>query len=80
MNGTASCNAIVTEFMPDALDGWDWFVDDVVRWLDDELPFESLTGSAYRIGAITARLHSALADLQPSTSICQRLLIRLWPT
>jgi len=58
-------HAIVTEFLPGAVDGWDWFVDDLVAWLDDELPFDSLIGWAQRIGAITARLHTALADLQP---------------
>ena len=58
-------HAIVTDFMPGAVDGWDWFVDDVVAWLDDELSFDSLIGSAQRMGAITARLHTALSDLQP---------------
>jgi maltokinase len=59
-------HAIVTEFLPGARDGWDWFVDDVVAWLGDELPFEFLIESAQLMGAITARLHAALADLQPS--------------
>jgi len=58
--------AVVTEFLPDAVDGWDWFVDDVVAWLENDLPFDALIGSARRIGAITARLHTSLADMQPS--------------
>jgi len=61
-----SVYAIVTDYLPDARDGWDWFVDDVVAWLDDEATFDSLIGSARRMGAITARLHTALGDLHPS--------------
>jgi maltokinase len=59
-------HAVVTTYLPDALDGWDWFVDDVEAWLDATLPFEQLVTSGQRMGAIAARLHSALADLQPS--------------
>jgi len=61
-----SVHAIVTAYLPGAIDGWEWFVNDVVRWLDADLPFDSLIDSARRIGAITARLHAALADLKPS--------------
>ena len=59
-------HAIVTSYLPDALDGWDWYVDDVEAWLDDRLEFDCLVDSAQRMGAITARLHSVLADLRPS--------------
>ncbi|MEP7201995.1 MAG: hypothetical protein ABI894_05260 [Ilumatobacteraceae bacterium] len=59
-------HAIVTSYLPDALDGWDWYVDDVEAWLDDKLPFDDVVGSGNRMGAITARLHTALADLEPS--------------
>jgi maltokinase len=58
--------AIVTSYLPAALDGWDWYVDDVEAWLDDQLHFDLLMGSARRMGAITARLHEALADMQPA--------------
>ncbi len=34
--------AIVTAYLPAALDGWDWYVDDVERWLADELPLEDV--------------------------------------
>ena len=60
-------HAIVTSYLPAALDGWDWYVDEVEAWLDDRLDFDRLVGSARRMGAITARLHTALADMQPST-------------
>lgn len=59
-------HAIVTTYLPRALDGWDWFVDDVEAWLDAALPFDALVASGQRMGAIAARLHTALADLQPS--------------
>ena len=59
-------HAIVTSFLPGALDGWEWYVDDLEAWLSDRLDFDAVVGSAQRMGAITARLHSALADMQPS--------------
>ncbi len=59
-------HAIVTSYLPGALDGWDWYVDDVEAWVDGILAFDEVIESARRMGAITARLHSALADLQPS--------------
>ncbi len=59
-------HAVVTTYLPNALDGWDWFVDDVEAWLDNTLPFDVLVASAQRMGAITARLHTALASLQTS--------------
>ncbi|MEP7113199.1 MAG: hypothetical protein ABI862_08035 [Ilumatobacteraceae bacterium] len=58
--------AIVTTYLPGALDGWDWYVDDVEAWLADRLSFDTVVQAARRMGAITARLHTALADLQPS--------------
>jgi len=66
-------HAIVTAFLPDALDGWDWFVDDVVAWLDGDVSFDWLIGSAQRMGAITARLHTALADMQPGLVDVERV-------
>ena len=59
-------HAIVTSYLSGARDGWDWYVDDVEAWVDGRVAFADLIESARRMGAITARLHSALADLQPS--------------
>ncbi len=59
-------HAIVTAYLPGAVDGWEWYVDDVASWLEGAVPFESLTASAHRMGSITARMHRALADLQPA--------------
>ncbi len=59
--------ATVSEFVPGAVDGWEWFVDDVDAFLRGEGAFEDLIDWAGRLGALTARLHVALADMQPTT-------------
>lgn len=62
--------ALVTGYLPGAQDGWDWFVDDVDAWLRAGAPADglaALSGWAARMGTLTARLHHALASLQPST-------------
>jgi len=59
--------ATVSEFVAGALDGWDWFVDDVDGYLRGEESFENLLAWAGRLGALTGRLHQALADMQPAT-------------
>lgn len=58
-------DAIATEYLPGALDGWDWFVDDVDAWLRGSLALEAAVAWAARMGALTATLHGALRDLQP---------------
>ena len=59
-------HAIVTAYLPGAVDGWEWYVDDVDAWLAGTWSFANLTASAQRMGSITARMHRALADLQPA--------------
>ena len=59
--------AIVTEYVPDSLDGWDWYVDDVDRWLQGRADLDSLLATAWRLGAMTGELHAALSGLQRST-------------
>ncbi len=58
-------HAIVTAYLAGAVDGWEWYVDDVAGWLAGSVAFDSLTASAQRMGSITARMHRALAGLQP---------------
>ena len=58
--------AVITEYIPDSLDGWDWFVDDVDAWLRGDLEFEVLVGWARRMGEMTADLHTVLSGLQRS--------------
>jgi maltokinase len=59
--------AIVTEYVPDSLDGWDWFVDDVDAWLRDDLHLADLIASGQRMGEMTADLHTVLSGVQRST-------------
>jgi len=58
--------AVVTEFVPGALDGWDWYVDDVDAWLRGDLAFDRLVESATAMGEVTSHLHVALSGLQRS--------------
>lgn len=59
--------AIATEYVPDSLDGWDWYVDDVDGWLRGAVDLEALVESARRMGDMTAELHTMLAGVQRST-------------
>ena len=59
--------ATVSEFVVGAQDGWDWFVDDVAAHLRGERTPEKLVTWATRMGEITSRMHTALADMQPTT-------------
>ncbi len=52
--------AMVTQYMAGALDGWNWFVDDLTTALDSG-DLQSTMHLARRIGALAARLHDALA-------------------
>lgn len=54
--------AVVSELIVGATDGWQWYVDDVLAWLDGTADLDGLVGTAARMGAITADLHHALAD------------------
>jgi maltokinase len=57
--------ALLHEMVEGATDGWQWYVDDVVAWIDGSLPLEPLVETAARMGAITAELHRALAPDGP---------------
>lgn len=59
-------HAVVTEYLPGAQDGWDWYVDDVDAWLQGRAELDEVVAWGARMGALTAHLHTALADLQPS--------------
>ena len=52
--------AMVTALVPDALDGWDWFVDELAAGLDDGSLSPALT-SAEAVGALAGRMHAAFA-------------------
>jgi maltokinase len=53
--------ATVSELVEGATDGWRWYVDDVLAWLDGSLALDHLVDTAAQMGAITAELHGVLA-------------------
>ncbi|MCU1386880.1 MAG: aglA2 [Ilumatobacteraceae bacterium] len=57
---SASVHAMVTAFVPGALDGWDWFVEELTAGLDGG-SIERPLASAEAVGALAARMHEAFA-------------------
>ncbi|SEL87111.1 hypothetical protein [Streptacidiphilus jiangxiensis] len=53
--------ASVVAYLPGALDGWDWAVDDVRRLARGELTMDQALLPAAQLGTLTARMHAALA-------------------
>jgi len=56
--------ALITAFLPEAEDGWDWCTNDLLAWLDGGPPADF----APAIGALAADLHTALATYDPTAS------------
>jgi maltokinase len=54
--------ATVASFLPGAVDGWEWAVEDVRRLARGEIDLEAAVTPAGTIGALTARMHHALAS------------------
>jgi maltokinase len=54
--------ALVTAFLPEAEDGWDWCTDDLLSWLDGGPPADF----APALGVLAADLHAALAAPSPT--------------
>jgi maltokinase len=54
--------ALVAAYLPDALDGWDWCVDDLLAELSGGTP----TAFAAPLGRLAAGLHAALATPSPT--------------
>jgi maltokinase len=57
-----SAVATVSELVPDAVDGWEWFVDELTGWVDGTVGRDAVLASARSIGEVGARLHVALAS------------------
>ena len=53
--------ASVTRFLPGAIDGWDWYVDDLLAWLDGGLSDPAMPEPATALGALVGRMHVAFA-------------------
>jgi maltokinase len=56
--------ALVTAFLPEAEDGWDWCTDDLLSWLDGGPPADF----APALGTLAADLHAALAPYDPTST------------
>jgi maltokinase len=56
--------ALVTAFLPEAEDGWDWCTTDLLSWLDGGPPADF----APSLGTLAADLHAALATASPPAS------------
>ncbi len=53
--------ASVARFLPGALDGWDWYVDDLLAHLEGTLDAPAVLRPAGALGGLVARLHAAFA-------------------
>ena len=53
--------ASVTRFLPGALDGWDWYVDDLLAWARGAVPDATVVEPATALGGLVARMHVAFA-------------------
>jgi len=53
--------ATAAAFLPGARDGWEWYLDLVLAWLDGEVDETAALGPAREVGALAGRLHAALA-------------------
>ena len=62
VHGSADGQALVASaarFLPGALDGWDWYVDDLLAHLDGRLDGAASVRPAAEIGTLVARMHAA---------------------
>ncbi|MEO8475501.1 MAG: hypothetical protein ABI572_00435 [Actinomycetota bacterium] len=53
--------ASATAFLPGARDGWEWYLELLLAWLDDEIGETAALDPAREVGGLAARLHAALA-------------------
>ncbi len=53
--------ATASRYLPGAQDGWDWYVDLLLRWVDGALGDHDVQEPAAEMGRLVAQLHRALA-------------------
>ncbi len=63
--GDGHVHAVLSIYVANSQDGWEWYVDDVLAWLDGATPLGPLIATATRLGGLAARLHVALATRSP---------------
>lgn len=70
----------VSTYLPDAKDGWDWYVELLERSVEDRAV--DAFGPAAELGAMTARLHGALATpteiLAAPTTVAGEAIVAGW--
>jgi maltokinase len=64
-DGSSALVATVTAFLPEARDGWDWYLDLALRAIGGEADPDASIASARACGALVARLHAGLAAPSP---------------
>lgn len=53
--------ATAAAYLPGARDGWEWYLELVLAWLDGEVDETSALDPAREVGSLAGRLHAALA-------------------
>lgn len=53
--------AMIVDYVPDAMDGWDWAVDDVRAHARDGVDVDSTLAPVLEVAGLVARMHVALA-------------------
>ena len=59
-DGTDVLLVTAATFLPGARDGWDWYLERLLAWLDGEADDEAAFGPAPELGALAAAMHAAL--------------------
>jgi maltokinase len=57
--------ATAVAYLPGARDGWAWYLERVLAWIDGAASLDVATDPARRLGAIAARMHASLATPSP---------------
>lgn len=67
--------ARASEYLPDARDGWEWYLQRLLAWLDEPVDDDALV-PARTLGALAAHMHAALATV--STGVADIALAASW--
>ena len=59
-DGTDVLLVTAAAFLPGARDGWDWYLERLLAWVDGEADDEAAFGPAPELGALAAAMHAAL--------------------
>lgn len=74
--------ATATVFLPGARDGWEWYLEVLLAWLDGEIDETSAFDPARKVGSLAGRLHAALAtptsELPEPVHLVGRATLDLW--